>query len=85
MRKIILSKDNDEIVRATVLTALVEIEEKEKEVKDREKEVKDREKDVLLAKLDVETLKGIVQTNELELKNVLNANSLLTPRGVIGP
>ena len=50
MRKIILSTDHDENVRATVLTAL-------EEIGNREKEVKDREKDMLLAKLEVETFK----------------------------
>ena len=77
MRKIILNSTYDEAVRTTVLTALDEIE-------NREKEVKDRENDVLRAKLETETFKGLLQSNALELQNVLNANSFLTPRGVIG-
>ena len=77
MRKIILNSTYEETVRATVLTALDEIEI-------REKEVKDKENDVLRAKLETESFKGLLQLNALELQNVLNANSLLTPRGVIG-
>ena len=77
MRIIILNSTYEETVRATVLTALDEIEI-------REKEVKDRENDVLRAKLETETFRGLLQSNALELQNVLNANSLLTPRGVIG-
>jgi len=124
MRKIILNSTYEETVRATVLTALDEIEIREKEVlranlklqnvvKDREKEVlranlelqnvvkdiekevlranlelqnvvKDKENDVLRAKLETESFKSLLQLNALELQNVLNANSLLTPRGVIG-
>ena len=100
MRKIILNSTYEETVRATVLTALIELEsrekekevkdrekevkDKEKEVKDKEKEVKDRENDVLCAKLETESFKGLLQSNALELRNVLNANSLLTPRVVIG-
>jgi hypothetical protein len=107
MRKIILNSTYEETVRATVLTALIELEsrekekevqdrekevkdkekevkDKEKEIKDKEKEVKDRENDVLCAKLETESFKGLLQSNALELQNVLNANSLLTPRGFIG-
>ena len=53
-------------------------------MKDREKEVKDREIDVLRAKLETESYKGLLKSNALELESILNANSLLTPRGVIG-
>ena len=91
MRKIILNSTHDEAVRTTVLTALDEIENREKEVKDREKEVKDREKevkdrenDVLRAQLETESFKGLLKSNALELEIILNANSQLTPRGVIG-
>ena len=84
MRKIILNSTHDEAVRTTVLTALYEIENREKEVKDREKEVKDREIDVLRAKLETESYKGLLKSNALELESILSANSQLTPRGVIG-
>ena len=57
MRKIILSTEYDGNVRATVLTALKERKQKIEKKKLRLK--KDREKDVLLAKLEVETFKGI--------------------------
>ena len=77
MRKIILNSTHDEAVRTTVLTALDEIE-------NREKEVKDREIDVLRAQLETESFKGLLKSNALELQNILNANSQLTPRGVIG-
>ena len=77
MRKIILNSTHDEAVRTTVLTALDEIE-------NREKEVKDRENDVLRAQLETESFKGLLKSNALELQNILNANSQLTPRGVIG-
>ena len=77
MRKIILNSTHDEAVRTTVLTALDEIE-------NREKEVKDREIDVLRAQLDTESFKGLLKSNALELESILNANSQLTPRGVIG-
>ena len=77
MRKIILNSTHDEAVRTTVLTALDEIE-------NREKEVKDREIDVLRAQLETESFKGLLKSNALELESILNANSQLTPRGVIG-
>ena len=84
MRKIILNSTYEETVRSTVLTALVEIENREKEVKDREKEVKDREIDGLRVQLEVVTLEGALQSSAWKLRNVLNANSLLSPRGFIG-
>jgi len=62
----------------------VEIENREKEVKDREKEVKDREIDGLRVQLEVVTLEGALQSSAWKLRNVLNANSLLSPRGFIG-
>ena len=67
MRKIILNTTYDEAVRTTVLTALDEIE--------------NREKEVLRAKLETETIKGLLQSNALELQNILNANELSRKRG----
>ena len=84
MRKIIFNSAYEETVRSTVLTALGEIENRENEVKDREIEVKDREIDVLRVQLEVVTLKNALQSSAWKLRNVLNANSLLSPLGFIG-
>ena len=69
----------------------MEIENRENEVKDREIDIKDREIDiidreidVLRVQLEVVTLKGALQSSAWKLRNVLNANSLLSPRGFIG-
>ena len=47
-------------------------------------ETEDRENDVLRAQLETESFKGLLKSNALELESILNANSQLTPRGVIG-
>lgn len=70
MNKIILNASYDENVRSTVLTALQEIDR--------------ADKDLLRAELKIANLESYLASNASELSSLLNLNSYLTPRGVIG-
>lgn len=72
MNKIILNASYDENVRSTVLTALQEI--------DRAELLRERAE----LELKIVNLESYLASNASELNSLLNLNSYLTPRGVIG-